>query len=526
MIENPVLRGFNPDPSIIRVNNNYYIATSTFEWFPGVRIHHSIDLVNWYLVAAPLNTKEKLDLLGVPDSGGIWAPCLSYSEDVFYLVYSIVRSWTGVYKDVDNYLITTENISGEWSEPIYLCSAGFDASLFHDSNTGIKWLAYVNWDYRKSSKGNSVTCFDGILLQEYDPQKQKLAGPVTTIFRGTELGLVEAPHIYYKDGYYYLMTAEGGTFKEHAVTLCKAKNIKGPYEVHPDNPVLTSYNDESLYLQRSGHASLVETESGKWYLAHLCGRPHMPEFRCNLGRETALQKMEWKQGWLYVEGGGNKPLQNVPQPGNDTVKKEPQMPEVCAFEDRFLPKEFNTLRVPMDESWVSLTKKAGRLSVRGRESLFSKHYQSTIARRVQHFNCIAETKLSFTPASHFQSAGLIYYYNTENHYYLRLTFVENLGVVCNILVSDKAEVSIVSEPVPIKGNHVIFQLRLTGKTLRFFYSLDGEQFIPIGETLDATKMSDEYCGHHFTGSFVGMHVEDMAYKHAWAEFEYFKYEEV
>lgn len=526
MIQNPVLRGFNPDPSIIRVNEDYYIATSTFEWFPGVQIHHSKDLINWELIPHPLQTVKQLDLKGIPNSGGVWAPCLSYCDGVFYLLYSISRTWTGVYKDVDNFIVTTTNIYEEWSDPIYVNSAGFDASLFHDPTTNKKWVTCVNWDYRKNSSGNAVESFCGIILQEYDNNQQKLVGDVYNIFEGTDIGLVEAPHIYFKDGYYYLMTAEGGTLKEHAVTLCRSKSITGPYELHPQNPVLTAVDNEDLILQRAGHASIVDTTNGDWYMAHLCGRPHKPEIRCNLGRETALQKMCWIDDWLYLEGGGHSPKEFVVEPNNANTKRKWQKLFVDNFEEDKLSIHFNSLRIPMTEDWVSLSKTKGKLSIKGRESLFSTFYQSTVARRVQHFDIIAQTKVTFFPESHYHSAGLIYYYDTETHYYLRLTYDENEGLICNILESDFTITKIVSESVKLNSNTVSFRAEIKEKALQFYYSLNDVDFIKIGETLDATKMSDEYVGGHFTGSFVGMHACDMNQKSKWAEFDYFKYEEL
>ncbi len=533
MIQNPVLRGFNPDPSIIRVNDDYYIATSTFEWFAGVQIHHSKDLVNWELIPHPLQTVEQLDLKGIPNSGGVWAPCLSYCDGVFYLLYSISRTWVGVYKDVDNFIVTTTDIKGgNWSKPIYVNSSGFDASLFHDPITKKKWVTCVNWDYRKNSTGNATESFCGIILQEYDEQKQELVGEVYNIFEGTEIGLVEAPHIYYKDGYYYLMTAEGGTFKEHAVTLCRSKNITKNYELHPQNPVLTSVDDENLTLQRAGHASIVDTPNGEWYMAHLCGRPHhcvepnKPEVRCNLGRETALQKMCWIDDWLYIEGGGHSPKEFVPEPNNADTKREWQKLFVDSFEKEKLSLHFNSLRVPMTEDWVSLSKNKGKLSLKGRESLFSPFYQSTVARRVQHFDIIAQTKVTFSPENHYHSAGLIYYYDTDNHYYLRITHDATDGVICNVLESDFTITKVVSNSVKLDTDTVSFKVEIIGKDLQFYYSLDDENFIKIGGILDATKMSDEYVGGHFTGSFVGMHACDMNQKRKWAEFDYFKYEEL
>lgn len=171
-IKNPILPGFNPDPSIVRVDDDYYIATSTFEWFPGVQIHHSKDLVHWRLLTHPLTRISQLDLKGNISSCGVWAPCLSYSDGLFYLIYTNTRNYHSNFKDCHNYLTTARDIMGPWSEPVYLNSSGFDPSLFHDNN-GRKWLVNMLWDHRKGKNP-----FAGIVLQEYDPKQEKLIGAV------------------------------------------------------------------------------------------------------------------------------------------------------------------------------------------------------------------------------------------------------------------------------------------------------------------------------------------------------------
>jgi xylan 1,4-beta-xylosidase len=271
-IYNPILPGFNPDPSIVRVGDDYYIATSTFEWFPGVQIHHSKDLVHWRLLTHPLTRVSQLDLTGNVPSCGVWAPCLSYSDGLFYLVYTNTRipseliTASSNFKDCHNYLVTAKDITGPWSEPVYLNSSGFDPSLFHDDD-GRKWLVNMLWDHRKEKNP-----FAGILLQEYNPKQKKLVGPVKNIFKGTALGLTEGPHLYKYNGYYYLLTAEGGTGYEHAVTMTRSKKIDGHYEVDPINPILTSRYNPELELQKAGHASIVQTQNKQWYMIHLCGR--------------------------------------------------------------------------------------------------------------------------------------------------------------------------------------------------------------------------------------------------------------
>ena len=202
MIQNPVLSGFHPDPSILRVEDDYYIATSTFEWFPGVQINHSKDLVHWDLLGYPLTRVSQLNMIGEEDSCGVWAPCLSYDKGRFYLIYTDVKSFIGSFKDTHNYLVTAEDIHGPWSEPIYLNSSGFDPSLFHDRD-GRKYLVNMVMDHRSYSASK----FAGIVLQEYSEEERKLVGPKKVIFKGSQLGVTEGPHLYWKDGYYYLMTA-------------------------------------------------------------------------------------------------------------------------------------------------------------------------------------------------------------------------------------------------------------------------------------------------------------------------------
>jgi xylan 1,4-beta-xylosidase len=521
-IVNPILKGFNPDPSILRVGDDYYIATSTFEWFPGVQIHHSKDLVNWELVAHPLNRLSLLNMAGNPTSGGIWAPCLSYHEGLFYLIYTDVKSWCdGPFKDTHNYLTTARSVTGEWSESVYLNSSGFDASLFHDDD-GKKYLVNMQWEYRKDRNR-----FSGILLQEYDPKAKRLVGPITNIFRGTELGLVEGPHLYKKDGYYYLMTAEGGTRFAHAVTLARSKAIAGPYEVHPANPILTSWNDPTLEIQRAGHGSLVETQNGEWYLTHLCGRPIPSRGRCMLGRETAIQKMEWKpDGWLYVAGGGNKPKAKVEAP-NLPEHRFPPKSKRDDFDSPALGIDFQTLRVPLGEDTLSLTERKGFLRLKGRESPSSKFHQSLVARRQQAFKYTASTALEFEPETYAQMAGLICLYDTKNYFYLYLSRDEQSGKVLNILKCDDGAVTEpLAAPIPFAGERCYLKADVDYHLLRFSFSSDGKNWTKIGREFDASILSDEYTEpHKFTGAFVGVCCQDLTGRRKHADFDFFEYDE-
>ena len=220
-IQNPILRGFHPDPSIIRVGADYYIATSTFEWWPGIRLHHSKDLKHWNLIEYPLGNIEQLDLRGVGASQGIWAPCLTYDRGTFYLVYTVVKAFYCNMYDTENYLITAADIHGPWSEPVGLNNFGFDPSLFHDDD-GKKYIVSMSTDHRVPKK-----YVGRLVLQEYDPVQKKMVGPVRDIYKADKIFL-EGPHIFKRGGWYYLFSADTGTGEAHGQTIQRAKNIWGP----------------------------------------------------------------------------------------------------------------------------------------------------------------------------------------------------------------------------------------------------------------------------------------------------------
>ncbi|KQO16681.1 glycoside hydrolase family 43 protein [Paenibacillus sp. Leaf72] len=530
VINNPILRGFNPDPSIIRVGDDYYIATSTFEWFPGVQIHHSRDLKNWRVLTHPLTRASQLDMIGNPDSGGVWAPCLSYHNGIFYLVFTDVKSHMGPFKDTHNYVVTATEIMGPWSEPIYLNSSGFDPSLFHDED-GTKWLVNLTWDHRKGKNP-----FGGIVIQQYSEELKALTGPIQTIFDGTPLGLTEGPHIYRHDGYYYLITAEGGTRFGHAATVARSRTLLGTYEADPAGPLITSADRPELELQKAGHVSLVETQAGQLYIAHLCARPLSPSGSCTLGRETALQRVVWTEdGWLRLISGGHSPEVQVSAPALPEHRFAAE-PEIEHFDGDAISIHLHTLREPRSEQWATLKERPGHMRLKGRESLYSSHRQSLIARRQQSFTVDAETVVEFEPDTYQQLAGLVYYYNTKNYYYLWISRDEQLGKCLGIMSSDRSVYDEpLEQPVSIDGaERCYLKAEVRHEALQFYYSLAGAAWQPIGPVLDASKISDENAelvkdgialDQGFTGAFIGICVQDLSGRGKYADFDYFKYSE-
>ncbi|MEJ8473686.1 glycoside hydrolase family 43 protein [Roseibium algae] len=526
VIQNPILPGFNPDPSICRVGDDYYIATSTFEWFPGVQIHHSKDLVHWRLITRPLNRKSQLDMRGNPDSGGIWAPCLTHADGRFWLVYTDVKRNEGNFKDAHNYIVTAENIEGPWSDPIYVNSSGFDPSLFHDSD-GRKWFSNMFWDHRRNP-----TAFAGIVLQEFDPKSSKLVGPVKNIFKGTERGLVEGPHLYKRNDYYYLLTAEGGTGYRHAVTLARSKRITGPYELHPDKHVVSSLTFPDNPIQRAGHGDIVENQTGETYLVHLMGRPVAGLNRCQMGRETSIQKCVWgDDGWLRLEGEPLCPQSEVPAPALPP-HPFPEEPTRHDFDEPVLPSAFQWLRTPHPERLFSLTDRPGHLRLFGRESIGSYFEQALIARRQTSNNFVAETSVDFNPDTAQQTAGLIAYYGRYQFFLLAITQDEVLGR-CLTLLTCPGDYPSGTLQLPLGALHgldddapVRMKIEVNGLSLRFFYAQQEQEWCRIGPVFDASILSDEAGrGEHgnFTGAFIGIHAMDISGNGHPADFDFFSY---
>jgi xylan 1,4-beta-xylosidase len=533
VIRNPILKGFNPDPSIVRVGDDYYIATSTFEWFPGVQIHHSRDLANWRLLTRPLKRASQLNMLGDPDSCGVWAPCLTYSDGLFWLIYTDVKRYgrTSVggasgasLRDFHNYLVTCPTIDGEWSDPVYVNSSGFDPSLFHDDD-GRKYFVNMLWDHRAGRNR-----FAGIVLQEYSPQERKLVGAVHNIFKGTAIGLTEAPHVYKRNGWYYLITAEGGTGWGHAMTMARSRSLTGPYELHPDKYLVTARDRPHAPLQRAGHGDLVDTQAGDTYAVYLCGRPLRNRGRCVLGRETAIQKMVWgKDDWLRTQDGSGLPELETPSPAL------PAAPLAAApvredFDGPELPIDFQWLRSPWPDELFSLKARRGHLRLFGRETIGSRFRQSLVARRQQAHCYSASTAMEFEPQHFQQLAGLVCYYNSSKFHYLHVTHDDEHGRHLRVMTCtpDSPQTDAFTAPIRIPAGRIDLRVEVDEERLRFAYRIGTETWNWLPEVFDASILSDEATAPgapNFTGAFVGMACQDMSGAAHHADFDCFEYRE-
>jgi len=525
-IANPILPGFNPDPSICRVGDDYYIATSTFEWYPGIQIHHSTDLENWRLVSRPLNRPSLLNMLGRPDSCGVWAPCLTYCDGLFYLCFTDVLRFDGNFKDTHNYLTTCETIDGEWSDPVYLNSSGFDPSLYHDDD-GRKWFVNMIWDHRAEP-----TFFAGIVLQEYSLQAKGLISDRKFISKGTALGYTEGPHLYKRNGYYYLIMAEGGTSYGHAVSMVRSRNIDGPYEEDPSGPIVTARDNPDWPLQRAGHADIVETQQGDLYLVHLTSRLLNGQFISPLGRESSLQRLVYTDdGWFRLAGGQTLPQLEVEAPDLPIAEVEPEI-EIDRFEDVELNTVYQWLRTPWPEEFFSLTDCPGYLRLYGMESPGSWFRQALIARRLTNPEYEATTCVDFEPENFQQLAGIILYYNSSKFHYLYISTDDEIGrhigiMSCEGDLSLRVTYPIQNERVALPDSKPVYLRAIgNGTNLSFSWSLDGKAWNEIPVVLDSSALSDEAGkgdGANFTGTFVGMCCNDITGMRKHADFDFFSY---
>ena len=487
--QNPIITGFNPDPSICRVGDDFYLVTSSFEFFPGVPIYHSKNLINWELINYCLTTDTQLPLHHCKPSGGIYAPTIRYHEGTFFMTTTNVAS-------KGNFIIHTRDIRGPWSEPAWVKQGGIDPSLFWDEDGTCYFVS------NGSDKGEGGKIF----LCEVNPFTGEMLTESRLISEGCGGKYPEAPHIYKKDGWYYLMLAEGGTEYGHMETIQRSKDIWGPYEACPNGPILSHCNNchdnQSTAIQATGHADLVEDQQGNWWLVCLAIRP-LGVMLHNLGRETFLAPVVWNEdGWPVVGNNGRIRLQMdgaLPGPAPVTVSRD----FFDDFDDGDLNLNWNFVRNPERERYVL---KNSCVTITGGDTTLStpKGHPSVIAVRQPEF-CIEASTCMTGDIAVGQRSGLTAYYTDFTHYEIFVTQKEDGVYVC--LGKHIGDIEVVTDCHKINYTGSIrLKVESDRKWYTFFYELDGA-WIELGRGLTAMLCTETTYLMTYTGVYIGLFSE-------------------
>ncbi len=503
--KNPVLSGFYPDPSICRVGNDYYLVNSSFEYFPGVPIFHSTDLVNWKQIGHVLDRPSQLNLPeGLEPSRGIFAPTLRHHNDTFYMVTTCVGCG-------GNFYVTATNPAGPWSDPIWLTDApGIDPTLFWDDDGSAYYIGGHNLHGYRAWPGQN-----GAFIQKLDIAGGKLLGePVQMTFgHATNAVWGEAPHIYKIDGRYLLMIAEGGTSIHHAVTVFESDSLMGTYTPSLINPVLTHRHLGKNYpIAAVGHADLVQTQHGDWWAVMLATRPINQQVL--LGRETFLVPLVFEDGWPVFNPGKGIVESEMPVPGLPEMKLQPK-PTVDGFEAEVMGFEWNMLRTP-SETWYRLSQ--GVLEMQTRPQKLTENTQPSFwGRRIQHFTFEGFTKVEFNSNKTNEEAGFVVLLDSKNQYRL----VKSAKTIKLFKVEKGTEVLLAENAY--KGNSVVLGLKADGLEYRFYFGPDRNSLQAIGEKQEA-RVCGPSSGIDFTGPYVGMYTSSNGKpSKAKAWFDWFEY---
>lgn len=517
---NPILSGFYPDPSVCRVGDDYYLVTSSFVYYPGLPVFHSKDLVNWKQIGHGIHRTSQLDYKNCETSLGLWAPTIRYHAGRFYIINTFVSEGREARRD--NFIITAEKPEGPWSDPIFVEGAdGIDPSLFFDDDGRLWYTGNCIIPYHKQEyEGHHA-----IYLCELNPETFQIIGDKKIIWNGnrTTSKWIEAPHIYKRAGYYYLIVAEGGTFTNHSVMMARAKEIDGHYEICPRNPVV-SHRHVSLMNPISvvGHADIVETQNGEWWMVLLGVRPY-EGINYNLGRETFLAPVIWDaDGWLRLDTphGLIQERERLPQL---PVHPVPVVPATDHFDSTKLGLIWNTVKPNVGE-FFSLTDRPGFLRLYLQPEVISEICTPAfIGRRQQHKKFEASCQMDFNPKSESEEAGLVLLSDDRFNY----VFVVGLSggdFVVRLYKTENGKFSLISESKGLNSTSIRLIVRGEANSYSFWYAYSGEVEILLAENQKASLLSSTV-NEGFTGTYIGMYATSNKENPTnYVDFDWFSYE--
>lgn len=477
IFNNPIIRGYHPDPSICKANGKYYLVTSSFQYFPGVSLFESKDLINWEQIGYCLTRQSQLDLRTVHSSCGIFAPTIRFYQGRFYMTTTNVGSPNG-----SNFYVWTDDIYGEWSDPVWVDQGGIDPSLYFEEGR-----AYF------MSNGVDQNGASAILQCEIDINTGKKLSESKPVWNGTGGRYLESPHLYKINGYYYIMAAEGGTEYGHMVTYARSENLWGPFESYPKNPVLTNRNLGGYQIQGVGHADLIEDDNGNWWLFHLGFRQISQWLPFHhLGRETFLMPVDFKDGWFMVGHNGTTTqvveTNRIPSSVKQIFKKE------YTFQNTEWNKDWRFLRIIDRDKYVF---EKNELKIRrSKDTLDTCGCPSFVGLHQKEF----DMDLSVNVTVNDGEAGITLYMD-ENHHYDLAIIKENddYNVVLKLNVGD---IKHIQQSVKVKSNSVSLRITSNAEYYEFYY-IEDEKEIKLGKAQTRYLSSEVACG--FTGVVMGLY---------------------
>lgn len=505
MYRNPVRTGMFPDPSIVRVGEDYYMVNSSFIYYPCIPISHSKDLIHWEIIGYAITNPEWANLDELEGGRGYWAPDISYYNGRFYICATYRMNDDGnVYRK--QIVVSSDKPEGPYSKPSVIDEDGIDPSIFNDDD-GKRYMLLNR----------------GARIFQISEDATRQISKAQMLYYGDNKTAPEGPHLLKKDGYYYLFEAEGGTGPGHRITVSRSRELMGIYEPCPYNPIMRQ-TDENAIIQRCGHGKPVQTQNGQWYMVYLCGRKIGPG--CSiLGRETALDPITWTlDGWPIVNGlNGPSALQIKP----DLPESVYEINTKDNFDKNYLSNEWWFPRVPnMDGIEI----KNSYLKIKGsRYDLSSMHAKNILLRRQTDFKFTVEAKMRMPQMYEGQDCGITCYYD-ENTYLKYGLFCENHDSFAKYILSVKEHVGendISHEKMEVNAKERFIYFKIVTNYLQrsFYYSFDGKEYLKLCVLTNVDYLCDEGYnkGKRFTGAMTGMYAYGGELP-LYAEFDYFNYE--
>lgn len=515
---NPILSGFYPDPSICRVGEDYYMVTSSFVYFPGIPIFHSRDLVHWEQIGHGISSPDQLDYKNCETSLGLWAPTIRWHEGIFYIINTFVSEGREARRD--NFIITASSPEGPWSKACFIEGAdGIDPSLFFDPE-GRMWYTgnYISSQARYEGH-------HGIYLCQLNQETFQFQGERTIIWDGdkSHSKWLEAPHLYFKDGWYYLMAAEGGTFRNHSIMMARSRTIDRDYEICPRNPILTHRHlSPDHEINVVGHGDLIQTQAGEWWMVLLGVRPY-EDSHFNLGRETFLVPVCWAEdGWVRIDNENGLVNETERLPDLPCFLPKPEF-SCDNFESLHLHSRWNTIH-PCAVPFYSLNERPGclRLTLLP-EALNQVCTPAFLGRRQQHKSFRLETAMDFQPSFLGEEAGLALVQDDRFHYRFTVTGNEKGRFLALTECRNRAETLLARQELWKEGR-VYLTVTASAKGYHFYYGRDDQSFIPLFLNADPMLLSS-VANEGFTGAYLGLYASsNWQESHNFADFDWVLYE--